>query len=174
MQIAKESWKSLILKVLCKCKLVLLNLIYWCYSFQTGLGETRHLQLRGFRFRHSSNLPLRKKCCHIYISHYQSLVLFYTFTKYKRNIVFKQSSPCWSWRASTPIPLEDRFFISFCFKVSHCPPKAQNKPLQYLHSAGKLPLLQPHQQLKKCCHTAHPNPSCCSLKPGNKHSSIHR
>lgn len=41
MQIANESWEPLILKVLHKCKLVLLELSYTCLSFQTGLGEMK-------------------------------------------------------------------------------------------------------------------------------------
>lgn len=61
-----------------------LSSVTHAFLFRQDLGKWRHIWQRGFRFSHSSNLPLRSKCCHICINHYQSLVPFLSFTKHKR------------------------------------------------------------------------------------------
>lgn len=138
----------------------------WCcfisvkqaFLFRQDLGKWRHIWQRGFRFSYSSNLPLRSKSCRICINHYQSLVLFLSFTKYKRK--------------SLPAVLEligvhfkflrqNFHFLQKPSKPRPVLPKAQRKPLCCTSPlAGKLPLLQPQEHLRKCCHVAHSNPAC--------------
>lgn len=140
-----------------------LSSVAYAFLFRQGLGKWRHVWKRGFRFSHLSNLPLRSKSCHFCINHYQSLVLFISFTSNTEEKVFQQWSQCWSWLVSTSI-FWDRTLISLWKTSKPQPvlPKAQRKPLCSTSPlSGKLPLLQLQGQLRKCFHVAHCNPACC-------------